>query len=82
MNDQFPFWSAIVVPIGAPPSRIVTVEFGSAVPEIVGVLSFVAELFVGEVITGALGAVESITTLTTFDKLLTNDPTVEVEEIE
>jgi hypothetical protein len=48
----------------------------------VGVLSLVGELFVGEVMTGAVGAVESITTFTIFDELLTTDPTVAVEEIE
>ena len=53
VNDQFPELSAVVIPSNVIPSYMLTVELASAIPETVGVLSFVVELFEGEVIVGA-----------------------------
>jgi hypothetical protein len=58
---QFPDPSAVaVVPSGVPSMLTVTVLFASAVPETVGVLSFVVDPFAGVTTTGAGGGVVSI----------------------
>jgi hypothetical protein len=59
VNVQSPEPSAVVVPATVPSIVTVTVEFGSAVPVIAGVGSFVDEPAAGAVITGAAGAAVS-----------------------
>jgi hypothetical protein len=59
VNVKLPPASVIVVPRDVEPSNTSTVEFGSAVPEIVGIGFVVEELFVGTVITGAAGGIVS-----------------------
>ena len=56
--ENAPLLSAVAVPKEEEPLKRVTVEFASAVPEIVGVESLAAEEFDKDV--GASGAVESI----------------------
>ena len=58
VNENAPLVSAFVVPKVEESIKIVTVEFASAFPDIVGVESFVSDIFVREV--GASGAVVSI----------------------
>ena len=59
----------MVVPIGfaSAPSNISTVEDCSAVPYIVGVLSFVVEPVTGDVIVGFRGITVSIVTITAVE---------------
>ena len=59
MNDHAPEPLAVVVPREFASSKISTVEFASAVPVKVGVLSAVIVLFVGAVMLGADGAAVS-----------------------
>ena len=56
--EKLPSLSAVPVPKTTSPFLRVIVEFASAVPDIVGVESFVSEIWVKEV--GASGAVVSI----------------------
>ena len=58
VNEKAPLVSTVVVPKVEESIKIVTVEFASAVPDIVGVESFVSDIFVREV--GASGDVVSI----------------------
>ncbi|MDO9173598.1 MAG: hypothetical protein Q7V62_02265 [Actinomycetota bacterium] len=67
---QAPPALAVVVPIGLAPSRIVTVEFGSALPAISGVESLVEMSPAGVVIDGAVGAAVSTVKLRVADPAL------------
>jgi hypothetical protein len=65
VNVNVPATLADVVPIDTLFKKIVTIEFDSADPEMVGLLLFVMDPLVGDVINGANGAVESIRIVTT-----------------
>ncbi len=73
MNDQLPLMSVVVEPrtIFVIVFLISTDELGSAVPLIVGVVSFVDEPLVGDVINGTAGAMVSMVTFAGFDEALT-----------
>ena len=58
VNEKLPSLSAVVVPNEVESIKRVTLELGSAFPEIVGVELFISEIWVREV--GAFGAVVSI----------------------
>ena len=58
VKEKLPLLSASAVPISTSSLKIVTIEFSSAVPEIVGVESFKSEIWVKDV--GVSGAVVSI----------------------
>lgn len=58
---------ATVVPIETPSTKTVTVDKGSAVPMMVGVVSAVVELFAGVVTTGAPGAWVSMVKVLVLD---------------
>ena len=60
LYSQEPVVVAVVVPNEVPSAKISTVELDSAVPAIMGVLSFVVESSVGDVMTGFAGAAVSI----------------------
>jgi hypothetical protein len=59
VSVQAPLPSAGAVPTGLPSTVTVTVEFGSAVPEMAGVAGPTVDPSAGAVITGAAGAVVS-----------------------
>src|SRR5690606_16888752 len=70
VNVQSPLPSAVVVPCEAPSLNTSTVLSASAVPLIVGVASVLTAPSLGLVMIGALGAIVSMTSMTTADSSL------------